>query len=203
MLCQNCSGLDLDAIFAGKCELEHGFIASTHHPGATWEWKPSIGCDFYSFIRLCCQLSTSKYSSNDGLIETEPRWLRRNRRTASFQFKESELILELVFAEPWFDSLLEPNDDSWVPRLIFGCTAPDVSDPFSSSSGHIRVVPPLADVISTLKNCIKICEETHKSPSCSDDFEVPLLVPIRVLDCRTRQVITAPEHCQYAALSYV
>jgi hypothetical protein len=51
------------------------------------------------------------------------------------------------------------------------------------------------------KNCMTRCRHHHQSICNSRSMEA--MTFFRLIDCQSRKVITAPQNCEYAALSYV
>ncbi|KAJ8109882.1 hypothetical protein OPT61_g7133 [Boeremia exigua] len=66
-----------------------------------------------------------------------------------------------------------------------------------------HLVPPAFD-LTLVEGWIKFCSK-HHSKRCPDPLRINQsgFAPIKVIDCLTREVLTAPKGCTYIALSYV
>lgn len=66
---------------------------------------------------------------------------------------------------------------------------------------YARTIQPDAIDWAILRGWLDHCDSRHKS-SCAKADSV-LLAGFRVIDCNTRSIVTAPQDCKFAALSYV
>ncbi|KAI6084285.1 heterokaryon incompatibility protein-domain-containing protein [Hypoxylon rubiginosum] len=73
-------------------------------------------------------------------------------------------------------------------------------EPANFDFGPRRILPGSIDY-SHLESVMCLCLENH--PECRVLREPALVDRLRVIDCVTRNVVQAPEDCQYLALSYV
>lgn len=78
----------------------------------------------------------------------------------------------------------------------------DPMEPRTLSFG-LRSVQPDAFDVDFARSCIAFCWDNHGTCCKRSTSEAKGPGFLKVIDCRTRKVITAPRDCSYAALSYV
>lgn len=88
-----------------------------------------------------------------------------------------------------------------MPKLILGRCAEPTREK-ALNQGTFRVVPPKVQIFSLISQNLKKCKTTHSSCSPRNQ-ESSLPTEMRVTNCLSRRVISAPESCHYLALSYV
>lgn len=111
------------------------------------------------------------------------------------QYERNEPIFEIV----WYQALHDVK--IYEPKLLLGLCAEPITAK-ALTQGSFRVVPPKVQISNLLSQQLERCKSTHGS--CSPENQngsTP--IGTRVIDCRSRRVISAPEGCQYLALSYV
>jgi hypothetical protein len=65
----------------------------------------------------------------------------------------------------------------------------------------VHLIRPESFDVEFVRNCIAFCQEHHGRP-CTSSHTEPIEF-LRVIECHTRRIVTAPPDCQYVALSYV
>ncbi|PMD49679.1 HET-domain-containing protein [Hyaloscypha bicolor E] len=202
-VCGNCSDLDLPGIFAGGFVIENGFISRKSQPFARWLWQKAENCQFCNFLERASALRrTSPWFQRDN-AHLKLRWLKREP-SELFNFDEEEVILRLA----WDPSISEDSGHlhrniSYWDQVLLGCSASDDYLGLQQRDCSIGVVTPYIESLETLRNSITICEKSHSCLTSSKDMREIPSVPARVIDCTSRQVVTAPRACRYLALSYV
>lgn len=105
------------------------------------------------------------------------------------------------YAFDYYDNALRfARQESVRERGYLSLDARSANTP-SSDLYHTRTLDAHAFDLRHAQEWISHCEHNHHS-GCSDGG-VPGLSRFRVLDCRSRQIVDAPERCRYVALSYV
>ncbi|KAF2676793.1 HET-domain-containing protein [Lentithecium fluviatile CBS 122367] len=56
--------------------------------------------------------------------------------------------------------------------------------------------------LTFVKKCLRLCRESH-SWTCQPQSDLSLIQPLRVIDCKTRELCLVTSESPYAALSYV
>lgn len=87
-------------------------------------------------------------------------------------------------------------EDSWLDN---GCLASLATEDRRIDVEPRRISPDSID-FELIKSLLSFCGEHHSLCSNKYSYDIPGL---RVIDVSTRNVITAPKYCRYAALSYV
>jgi Heterokaryon incompatibility protein (HET) len=98
----------------------------------------------------------------------------------------------------------------WLPGEIFILPTVDTSDDISYSLDGRLLCPHWID-FSILSGWISYCQSHHggicdpldMTSANAGQENLRQVVRIKVIDCETRAIITAPEDCSYVALSYV
>ncbi|KAN0108859.1 HET domain containing protein [Hyaloscypha variabilis] len=195
IVCKNCSDLDLRAIFAGNFEMEDEFISRKSDTSLRWAWNRTENCQFCHFIDKCSAYRTIVYDPPELDAQLEPRWLKRES-FKWFGFKTEDVVLRLVFDTPlsdesWLDDSRSKNS---IPHSLIGCTAVNDNRGADDTIGPIRGIPSYVESFDALKRSFEHVKGQKTS------VPIPNLL---LIDCVSRQVVTAPYPCRYLALSYV
>jgi hypothetical protein len=181
------------------------FISRKSNIHLRWAWEQTENCKLCSFIEKCSAFRTIVYDPPELDAQYKPRWLKReNLKWPIGQW--DDVIVRLVFDRAsGGDCSLEPSRSfNTRPHSLIGCTAVAGHIGAEDRSGPVRVIPPQVQSFDFFKTLIKICQERHFCKLHGEGSEPPRSIPnMLLIDCESRQVVTAPQHCWYLALSYV
>lgn len=90
-------------------------------------------------------------------------------------------------------------EEWWEKRYEYGLVLPTRRDDEDGSLPRARYLDSVSVDFEAAKSWIKTCEEIHGT-TCGGTHEA--IEGLRVIDCRTKRVVVAPEDCHYVALSY-
>ncbi len=200
MLCSDCTAIDLPSASRGPRPWERiSYVVSTeHNPDTGWIWTSvsSSRCELCRFFRDCC--NAYNHSSEQSSINV-PAWVIRLRRHYfKLDFAPSHPVLGMSISGPG-----APDDD--VPFSIEDAVCAKEQEAREGKlDAAIRLIPPYVDVTKRLKALFEKCRETHKEALCSTNTNrcISFATPIQVLDCESREIVLAPQNCEYTALSY-
>ncbi|CAG8960339.1 hypothetical protein HYFRA_00012413 [Hymenoscyphus fraxineus] len=189
MLCENCSDLDLIAAlgegYRGIQSIVHygkDWVSRISDPGVVWAWDGGKDCEFCDFV---ARISEDREPDN-----LKPGFLL----VAQHDLLDSGLhpdcypIFEVVFVRPTAaPEGLQMRCRSAEDRVAF-----DTRD-------KINKLHPQAD-FDAFRRSLKTCIEQHRH--CRLDTDTPPL-RLRLIDCETSGIVSAPKDVPYAALSYI
>ena len=201
MLCENCSDVDLHAVFhRTHTFLGNGLLASKQNPETEWEWKDSLFCcELCRFFTDCLQASVVKRPSDTTSRKAERFQLGSVKYNTTFSFKfedPDDPFLRLDFS---YEEVHSEGRPTYWEEIYLGCTRADDDQEMHFAP---RIVPSLVDIPGFLRVLVETCQETHQKNPCCVSADACFPKPIRLIDCETRSVVKAPKNCRYAALSY-
>jgi hypothetical protein len=195
-VCSNCWDLDLPGIFAGGFVIEDGFISRKSQPSARWLWQKVENCKFCNFLEKAISLRhISRWSQRDH-PRPEWRWLKREPNEL-FEFNKAKATLRLAGDTPLYRNI------SYLDSVLIGRSTSDEHLRLEQRDCLIGVVTPYIESFETLRNKMTLCERSHSCLTSSEHMREISSVPARVIDCTSRQVVTAPRASRYLTLSYV
>ncbi|KAI0010904.1 heterokaryon incompatibility protein-domain-containing protein [Xylariaceae sp. FL0662B] len=184
MICQNCQDADIRGALEKKFYDDHTGVyyprirRKSNHD-TLWALKTTESCQFCSFLRATCR---------------NPKTFDDNKNKHIYPTADSGLFL-LWIGEYYADNFQK-----------FGAIPPGHKDEVTVQDGAMYQKPPLINCYDRIRNYILTCQSSHEAkewPSCQADDGMPLLVPLKVLDCQTRNIVRTPSNYPYLVLSYV
>lgn len=184
MICQNCQDADIRGALEKNFYIDptgayYPRVRRKSNHDILWELKITESCQFCSFLRATCKV---------------PETFDDNRNKHIYPTANSRLFLL------WVGYYYGDNFHK------FGAIRPGQKDEITAQDGALYQKPPLINCYDRIRNYISTCQSSHGAkgrPSCQNDDDMPLLAPLKVLDCQTRNIVKAPSNCRYLALSYV
>jgi hypothetical protein len=207
-LCIRCAKLDLDKIFSTKIKNSLGnFVAKLAGTAKELEASECVLCKFFASVMPPVQEPTEGEMRNP-----DPYHIRAFSAQRVFigryekGLMESDATLLGVVGIDIADA--NSGRDHAYDRMH--CWMENTGYIFSDQrervgSGKIGVRTILLETFDGdfSRSCLAYCSEKHDL-SCRRGFSKPNApLFLRVIDCKTRRIITAPPDCSYAALSYV
>lgn len=117
--------------------------------------------------------------------------LSARRALLGHESMDSDWDVSLLGVGNFFDS--EDDAQSSLDQTGYICLK-------ASSPLDMHIISPSSFDAEFAKRCIAFCDNHHSQACKALEECLPFL---RVIDCRTRQVVRAPVNCRYVALSYV
>jgi len=184
MICHNCQDADIRGALEKKFYndpegIYYPRVRRKSNHDTLWVLKRTESCQFCSFLRATCR---------------NPETFDDNKNKHIYPTADSGLFLL------WVGYYYGDNFHR------FGAIWPGQKDEITAQDGALYQKPPFINCYDRIRNYISKCQSSHGAkgwPSCQTDDDMPLLVPLKVLDCQTRNIIKAPSNCPYLSLSYV
>ena len=193
-LCTRCLSIDFEKIYLGEIPSFYDSGGKTIRDLGSVEALAASTCSLCQLFATVAEPTDSV--SNGSLDWTSTRYLRVTNAEYVFEVRRHS------YHKPGEDTILffVSSSDNSFPTLhqrYFCFHQPSRN----ASQLGVRLVSRESFDVSHMSSCLNYCVANHGT-NCNLQGTRPLN-GLRVIDCETRTIITAPPSCQYVALSYV
>jgi len=200
-LCRSCSALNLPEVFTSN---SRSSLESRNRPTKVkwliWRTSPCSLC------RLFAVMTPKPYENNLSFLYLD--FFSATTFDTPTQYEARDLGYGIPHGENHPEiTLLGISWNMFKPEISVGVVPTSnatKSSPSERGPFGVRLIKPDAIDYRVLKDWIALCQRDHTSNTSFCSVSRSVSFPSRkLIDCRDRRIVRAPDNCQYVALSYV